>query len=269
VCEVMPRLGVAGGVIGVILVNSTLPQVVKTSNGMMKSLSPAMWGRMCFQIIPKAGGLKFAQYGVMREMKLGLDGYCPAGISTMLTFGFVGTLFQSVIYNTLIRDMYRIYTGEKVSSAAGVKSKGISPGIVWCFGRECFSMGGGLYLGPMAKEVIQSRLQENNIELPDNALRFVAGFASGACTAFATQWMHNTTLMAGRMAAVGQTQGAPYYTMASLKAAHDEMGARMFFANFPQRMVLIAGAVALLNMVNIFHQPDLIALRLVGELRTR
>jgi hypothetical protein len=28
-------------------------------------------------------------------------------------------------------------------------------------------------------------------------LRFSAGFASGACTAFATQWMHNVSLFAG------------------------------------------------------------------------
>ena len=30
-------------------------------------------------------------------------------------------------------------------------------------------------------------------------LRFSAGFASGACTAFATQWMHNVSLFAGKI----------------------------------------------------------------------
>ena len=33
---------------------------------------------------------------------------------------------------------------------------------------------------------------------PQGVLRFSAGFASGACTAFATQWMHNVSLFAGK-----------------------------------------------------------------------
>jgi len=262
--EVAPRLATAGGVIGVVLVNSTLPQVVNTSNGMVTSLSPAMWGRMCLRIIPKAGGMKMVQYGVMREMKLSLDKYCSPGASTMLSFGVIGTFFQSVIYNTLIKDMYEIYTGAgntKTTTAINVKGKSIAPGIVWCFGRECFSMGGGLYLGPFAKEALQKQLQDRGVHLPDFSLRFLAGFASGACTALATQWMHNTTLMAGRMAALGEKQGAPLYTGSSLTAAWREMGPSVFYANYPHRMVLIAGAVALLNMVDIFHRPDLIALK--------
>jgi len=257
--EVVPRLGVAGGVIGVILVNSTMPQVVKTSNGRMPSLSPTMWGRMCLRIIPKAGGLKMVQYGAMREMKLTLDKVCPPGLSTMLSFGVIGTFFQSVIYNTLISDMYRIFQGDAGPRATVAElARGLRPGFIWCFGRECFSMGGGLWLGPTVKKHLQDNLEANNIDVPDSMLRFGGGFLSGACTAFATQWLHNTTLMAGRMAAVGDAHGAPYYTKASLAAAYNEMGPRMFWANYPQRMTLIAGAVALLNMVDIFHRPDLI-----------
>mmetsp|Transcript_79585 Transcript_79585/g.234019 ORF Transcript_79585/g.234019 Transcript_79585/m.234019 type:complete len:288 (-) Transcript_79585:115-978(-) len=260
--EVAPRLGVAGGVIGAILVKTTLPQVVKTSNGMVSNLSVAMMTRMCVRIIPKAGGLKMAQYGVMREMKLSLDKFCNPGVSTMLTFGVVGTVFQSVIYNTLIKDMYKIYRGESGASAAmKTSSASIAPGIVWCFGRECFSMGGGLFLGPFVKQAIQARLQERGVELPEYPTRFLAGFLSGACTALATQGMHNTSLMAGRMAALGETKGAPLYTVSSLTTAYRELGVSMFYANYPHRMLLIAGAVALLNMVDIFHRPDLIAMK--------
>jgi len=112
--EVAPRLGIAGGVIGLILVNTTMPQVVKTSGGRMPKLPMSTWCRMALHITPKAGGLKFGQYGVMRELKLTMDPYIGAGPSTMLAFGVVGTFFQSVIYNTLISDMYKIHMGESL-----------------------------------------------------------------------------------------------------------------------------------------------------------
>merc|ERR1719382_1659892 len=118
-------------------------------------------------------------------------------------------------------------------------------------------MGLGLYLGPLVKERLQAKLEETHTEVPDKLLRFTSGFMSGACTAFGTQWMHNTTLVAGRMAAVGDARGAPFYTAASVLAAWNEMGVRMFYANYPQRLCLIAGAVGLLTMVDIFHRPEL------------
>lgn len=221
-----------------------------------------MWSRMVLRITPKAGALKMAQYTVMREMKLTLDKVCPPGASTMLSFGVMGTIFQSTIYNTLIADMYKIHTGSDHGRVSLMEvAKGLRPGLVWCFGRECFSMGGGLYLGPIVRVHLETALGDRGAELPDRPMRFLAGFMSGSCTALATQWLHNTTLMAGRMAAVGESHGAPYYTMASLRAANQELGMRMFYANYPQRVLLIAGAVALLNMVDIFHRSDLIMLK--------
>jgi hypothetical protein len=249
-------------VIGVILVKSTMPQVVKTSDGRMGSLTWNMWWRMSLRSIPKAGGMKFAQYGVMREMKLTLDKVMNPGAATMLSFGVVGTFFQSAIYNTLISDMYKVYTGvEKEFPGWRILARGMAPGIIWCFGRECFSMGGGLWLGPTVKEELLAQLQANDIEVPDKPLRFVSGFLSGACTAFGTQWLHNTTLMAGRLAALEEPRGAPFYTGASIRAAWSEMGVSMFYANYPQRLCLIAGAVGLMNMVDIFHRPDLVAIQ--------
>lgn len=259
--EVAPRLGIAGGVIGLILVNSTMPQVVKTSNGRMPKLTPSMWGRMVLYITPKAGGMKFIQYGVMREMKLSMDNYIPPGASTMLAFGVVGTFFQSMIYNTLIADMYMMHTGIKPRFDLQTIAKGLTPGLVWCFGRECFSMGGGLWLGPVVKGKVQQELDSRGVKVPDYPLRFSCGFLSGACTALGTQWLHNTTLVAGRMAAAEEPVGAPFYTMTSLRVAHQELGVKLFYANYHLRMTLIAGAVGLMNMVDIFHRSDLIFAR--------
>merc|ERR1719204_1448930 len=150
---------------------------------------------------------------------------------------------------------------EKPRASLRQLAQGLKPGFVWCFGRESFSMGGGLWLGPIVKQRAQEQLEARGVEVNDKALRFGCGFLSGACTAFGTQWLHNTTLVAGRMAAVGEAHGAPYYTMASLKAGYSELGGRLFYANYPQRMCLIAGAVGLMNMVDIFHRPDLLFVR--------
>mmetsp|Transcript_24536 Transcript_24536/g.54616 ORF Transcript_24536/g.54616 Transcript_24536/m.54616 type:complete len:294 (+) Transcript_24536:44-925(+) len=261
--EALPRLTVAGGVIGVILTKSTLPQVVRTSDGRMPKPSWATWTKMVTLITPKAAALKTAQYSAMREMKLALDPITGESASKMLSFGVIGTLFQSVIYNTLISDMYKIHTGvAKERITAGSFLRGIAPGVVWCFGREGLSMGGGLVLQPFVKRELTKRLDEQGVELPEFPLRFLSGFLSGSVTAFGTQWLHNTTLMAGRMAAMKETKEAPHYTMGSLRAAYGELGVRIFYMNYPHRMALIAGAVALLSMVDIFHRPDL---RLLGS----
>ena len=63
----------------------------------------------------------------------------------MLSFGVMGTAFQSVIYNTLISDMYKIYTGKiKERQTVAAFARSLAPGVVWCFGREMFSMGAEL-----------------------------------------------------------------------------------------------------------------------------
>lgn len=263
--EVVPRVSVAGGVIGLILVNSTMPQVVKTSDGLMPQISRSMWVRMCLRITPLAGGLKAAQYAVMREMKLTLDQVCHPAVSTMLAFGVIGTGFQSVIYNSLISEMYKIYTGKAAKPVTmGELARGIRPGIVWCFGRESVAMGAGLYLGPVVKEKLAASLRDEKgehriagVNLPEGVLRFGSGFLSGACTAFGTQWMHNVSLFAGRLAATSEPKGAPYYTTEAWRTAYKELGMSVFYMNYPHRMCLIAGAVALLNYVDIFHRREL------------
>ncbi|CAE7279808.1 Nphp3 [Symbiodinium natans] len=276
--EVVPRVSVAGGVIGLILVNSTMPQVVRTSDGLMPQISRAMWIRMCLRITPLAGGLKAAQYAVMREMKLTLDQVCHPAVSTMLAFGVIGTGFQSVIYNSLISEMYKIYTGkEKAAVTMRELVRGIRPGIVWCFGRESVAMGAGLYLGPVVKEKLGASLRDEKgdhriagVHLSEGMMRFGSGFLSGACTAFGTQWMHNTSLFAGRLAATNEPRGAPYYTTEAWRTAYKELGPSVFYMNYPHRMCLIAGAVALLNFVDIFHRRELrMLLELRGDLRRR
>eukprot|EP00930_Biecheleria_cincta_P035221 TRINITY_DN24239_c0_g1_i1.p1 TRINITY_DN24239_c0_g1~~TRINITY_DN24239_c0_g1_i1.p1 ORF type:complete len:292 (+),score=44.88 TRINITY_DN24239_c0_g1_i1:53-928(+) len=264
--EVLPRLCSAGGVIGVILVNSTMPQVVKTSDGAMPKLTPSLWLRMGMRILPKAGGLKAAQYGCMREMKLGLDSLgCNPAVSKMLAFGVIGTGFQSVIYNLLIADMYKIHTGKNPQPlTVRTLVTGTMPGIVWCFGRETFSMGAGIALQPFVAGYVKDHLAQNGYSAPPpKLLSFVTGFATGGVTALATQWLHNTTLVAGRMAAQGVREEAPHYTAGSLRTAYRELGGSLFYMNYPQRMCLIAGACGFFALCDIFHRPDVRCMGLV------
>jgi hypothetical protein len=258
--EVVPRLFTAGGVIGVILTSSTIPQVVRTSEGRIGSLSWATKGRMFAVITPKAAGYKAIQYGLMREMKAVLDPVVGPAASKVIAFGAIGTLFQSVIYNTLIADMYAIHTGKaKEAAPFNLRAffRGIAPGVVWCFGREGGSMGGGLVLQPIVKEHVEARLREANLEVPEIPLKFATGVLSGAGTALATQWLHNITLYAGRMNAVGEVKEAPHYTIGSIRACYQELGVSMFYKNFPLRMNLIAGAVGLFSLIDLFHRPEL------------
>lgn len=256
--EVIPRLATAGCVVGALTATATIPQVVKTSGGAMGPLDMATKTKMFMRIWPKAGGLKMGQYMVMRELKVNMDQVINKDLSTMIAFGFAGTFFQSIIYNQLIADMYKIYLGKTVERQTTKQFfNSIAPGLAWCFSREMFAMGGGLALGPPVKEAFESEFQRRGIDVPEYPLRFIAGFTSGSITSAGTQWIHNTTLYAGRLAAAGETVEAPFYTASSIRLTYKELGVSMFYLNLPQRLQLVAGAVALMNMLDIWHRRDL------------
>eukprot|EP00913_Durusdinium_trenchii_P009638 g9056.t1 len=109
----------------------------------------------------------------MREMKLSLDHVMHPAASSMMSFGILGTGFQSVIYNTLISEMYKVYTGKAkqpvsirelakgdVESSLFWGASRVQPGLVWCFGRESVAMGLGLYLGPVVKTRLATAVQD-------------------------------------------------------------------------------------------------------------
>ena len=79
----------------------------------------------------------------------------------------------------------------------------------------------------------------------------------GSVGSLATQGAHNVTLVAGRMAALGECTQAPHYTTEALRVAWREMGVRVFYLNFGPRLVINAVTVAVLNLCDIFHRPEL------------
>ena len=50
---------------------------------------------------------------------------------------------------------------------------------------------------------------------------------------------------------------APHYTTVALRAAVREMGPAVLWRNFAPRMVINAVTVAVLNVCDIFHRPEL------------
>merc|ERR1712087_159520 len=147
-----------------------------------------------------------------------------------------------------------IYTGNhKPRFSVSDVCRGVLPGLPWCFLREACSMGGGLALQPWVTRRLQAGLREYAIDPPEWLLRFFAGLATGACTGLATQWLHNTTLVAGRMYAAGDACEAPHYTLSSLRALSQEQGFRLFYMNYHQRVAVIAMGVAFLSTCDIFH----------------
>ena len=81
---------------------------------------------------------------------------------------------------------------------------------------------------------------------------------TGASGSLATQWVHNVTLVAGRMAALGATLQAPHHTTVALRSACSEMGVSILYRNFGPRMVIskrLHGRGA--QLVHIFHRPEL------------
>ena len=75
---------------------------------------------------------------------------------------------------------------------------------------------------------------------------------TGASGSLATQWVHNVTLVAGRMAALGATLQAPHHTTVALRSACSEMGVSILYRNFGPRMVISAFTVGVLSLSTSF-----------------
>eukprot|EP00747_Dinoflagellata_sp_TGD_P167370 gnl/TRDRNA2_/TRDRNA2_191662_c0_seq1.p1 gnl/TRDRNA2_/TRDRNA2_191662_c0~~gnl/TRDRNA2_/TRDRNA2_191662_c0_seq1.p1 ORF type:complete len:288 (+),score=28.09 gnl/TRDRNA2_/TRDRNA2_191662_c0_seq1:124-987(+) len=262
---IVGRLGMSGLFVSVATIDRTVPQIVATSNNRLTSIVGTARLGLFKSVLPKQCALKTAQFAALREVKLPLQDLTgsPAA-SSMLAYGITGVPFQSVLYNMLIADTYK-YKGLGSPASGGISAiikSTILPGMLWCFIRECCATGGGLYFGPMINErLAKSSLGRDILKVDENpvtkfAARFGSGLVAGAGCALATQWLHNTCLTAGRLAALGETVEAPHYTRISIQRAWQELGPRMFYTNFPQRMVVIAVASATLNLADIFHRPD-------------
>lgn len=258
--EVAPRLGLAGFTVASVTIDRMASQVASTSDGRIPNLSAVDRLALYRMTVAKQTALTFFQYVGTREIKLGLDTVQPSpALSTMVACGITGVPFSSLQYNWAIQDTYR-YTGIPPLESPGVSAyfrQKVAPGIFWSFLRASGGTGGGLYFGPTATALVDAQLRRGGLEPPAAVAKVLGSLASGAALSLATQWTHNAALVGGRMAAVGEATQAPHYTGIALRCAWREMGLRMFYLNFPARMIIQAVNVCILNMCDIFHRPDL------------
>ncbi|CAJ1427693.1 unnamed protein product [Effrenium voratum] len=258
--EVAPRIGAASFITAAVTVERMTSQVVRTSAGRLPSLTPKDRWRTFHRTIGKQTAVVCAQFTGTREVRLALDNVAPPALSIMLACGTVGVPFSSLQYNWAIQDTYRHFQIEPpfVPGLLGFLRQNVAPGVLWAFLRAGCGTGGGLYFGPgIAERVDAAAEAQLGARLPGRASNFLAGLGAGACGSLATQWVHNVTLVAGRMSALGEVHQAPHYTTVAFSAARRELGLGLLYANFGPRMAINAVTVAVLNLCDIFYIPEM------------
>jgi len=259
--DVAPRLGIASLGISAAIVDRTAPQVVSTSKGRLPSIALQHRVGMLAGSLGKVSAIKGLHFVCLRELKFGIDRLSPApGVSTMAAYGLTSIIFQSAVYNVVTADTYAYFGkhGTTVrTSPVALLRQNVAPGVAWCFLRECCGVGGALILGPQLASWLESRARTMGTEPPHLLTRLAGGLCAGAFCSLGTQWLHNVNLIACRMAALGEAVQAPHYTGAALATAWRELGPAMFCLNFRQRAAEVATRSALLNLVDVFHRPEL------------
>lgn len=254
ISEVIPRLGTASVITAAVTIERMISQSVRTSSGRLPAATLSDRWSIFRGTIGKQAALNFLQFGITREMRLALDHVVPPSVSIMFACGAVGVPFSSLQYNWTIQDTYRHFKVEPPVAAGflGFVRQNVAPGIFWAFLRAGCGTGGSLYWGPSVADQMQHRAKAYGLQLPGPLCSFLAGLATGASGSLATQWIHNVSLVAGRMSALGETTQAPHYTTAALYKARRELGLSLVYANFGSRMAINAVSVALLNACDIF-----------------
>eukprot|EP01061_Rhynchopus_euleeides_P017073 TRINITY_DN28453_c0_g1_i1.p2 TRINITY_DN28453_c0_g1~~TRINITY_DN28453_c0_g1_i1.p2 ORF type:complete len:294 (+),score=92.70 TRINITY_DN28453_c0_g1_i1:84-884(+) len=252
--EVFPNLCIASTSVSVATVGFTYPQVITVSKGLLPPPTSSATLAVLARTMPFQIPMKFCQFTCMRTLKFKLDDISPgtASLNTMVSYGTTGVPFQSVLYNQCISDIYKYHNASPpqlggstfADQAKSLFWKKVYPGIAWCFLRECCATGGALVLGPMLSPKYTELIGDDYPVF----VRFAGGLTAGACTAFLTQWLHNTCLTAGSMAEMGENPT----TGAVIRRTYQNLGPSMIYRNYGRRMMVIACASASLNVFQLF-----------------
>ncbi len=196
------RLMASGSAISVITIDRTVPQAVRTSNGVLPQVPRATLNKLISSQLAKQSLLKTMQFYFMRECKLTLQSKTGSDASsTMIAYGLTGVPFQSLLYNLMISDTYT-YFGKSAGNRGAMQlmRETVLPGIFWCFIRESCATGGGLFLGGLLSPKVQAFVNEQTGhksqpgERPNFGVRFVTGVTCGGVCALATQWLNENIL---------------------------------------------------------------------------
>lgn len=260
--DILPQLVVASVTCSAIIIEFTIPQIVKLSQTSSLPL-PAAPLQTRLMILPRAIGpqvaITMAQFAAVREVRDALDsalGAKPVNLS--LAYGAASVPLIAGKYNLLFSDVchhFKVAQPEKLGETRAQflwrqwETK-IRPGLLWSYLRDTGSIGGAIVLGPMVADKLSSLAHSGGPEeKPGRLLQFGAGLLTGCGTGLATQLFHNAALTGGRMAGLGERPS----NIACMRQVLAERGLQALYLNFPMRVGVIAGWSAILNVTQPFR----------------
>lgn len=262
--DIVPQLTLASAACSSVIVEFTVPQIVKLSQTSSLPLPAApLQTRLLIQsrALGPQTALTCVQFAAVRELRDALDrllGASPVNLS--LAYGAASVPLIAGKYNLLFADVYRHFQlapPEAPGETLGAKlwrqwETKIRPGLLWSYLRDTFSIGGAIVLGPVVAKQMHALVDRDGAEhgrKPGRALQFLSGLLTGCGTGLVTQVFHNAALTGGRMAGLGEQPT----NMACMRQLFAEHGVRALYLNFPMRVGVIAGWSAILNVLQPFQ----------------
>ena len=256
-------IAAASALAGGITIVFTVPQIVALSQASPSPLPTTTYmGAAARGIFARAiamqTGLKVLHFGAVRAIKKGLDNVGAFGAYNInVAYGLVAVPAQAASYNTLTADTFRYFGKTKGQSSANFVEAGaaffrtkVKPGFLWTFARDSNSVGGGLLLGPVVARFIADQRSGSGAgkNTPTRTDKLVGGTLAGFVCGCATQAFHNAALTAGRAAELGK----PLSTIECATTLYKEHGINLLWKGVGNRVVVIAGMSAILNVFEPF-----------------
>jgi len=262
--DIVPQLTLASAACSAVIVEFTVPQIVKLSQTSALPIPAApLQTRLLIQTraLGPQTALTCVQFAAVRELRDALDmalGTSPVNLS--LAYGAASVPLIAGKYNLLFADVYRHFKlAPPEAPGEGLRAKlwrqwetKIRPGLLWSYLRDTFSIGGAIALGPVVAKQLNAVIDPGGAgqgRKPGKALQFCSGFLTGCGTGLATQVFHNAALTGGRMAGLGEQPT----NMACMRQLFAEHGVKALWLNFPMRVGVIAGWSAILNTLQPFR----------------
>lgn len=260
--DILPQLAVATVTCSAVIIEFTIPQIVKLSQTTPLPL-PAAPLQTRLMIMPRAIGPQTAitcvQFAAVREVRDALDSVLgPQPINLSLAYGAASVPLIAGKYNLLFSDVYKHFKAAPPDVLGETRAQfwrrqwetKIRPGLLWSYLRDTGSIGGALVLSPVVAAQVQALAHTGGPdEKPGRLLQFGAGLLTGCGTGLATQLFHNAALTGGRMAGLGERPS----NMACMRQVLAERGLHALYLNFPMRVGVIAGWSAILNVTQPFQ----------------
>jgi len=262
--DVLPQLCIASAACSAVIVEFTVPQIVKLSQMSTMPLPVAPFQTRLLimgRALAPQTAITCLQFAAVREAHDAIDRTLgPSRLNLSLAYGAASVPLIAAKYNLLFADVYRHFNAAPPDLPGETRAQfwarqwetKVRPGLLWSYLRDTFSIGAAAALGPVVAarmHALADPAAEHEGRKPSRPLQFVAGLLTGCVTGLTTQLFHNAALTGGRMAGLGE-RPSNLQCMRQLLAEH---GVRALYLNYPMRVGVIAGWSAILNVTQPFR----------------